>query len=243
MGSSDVDIAMVGQTLADASEKVCSAWDRLEQPPYGVETRPPEIRDAFGELLETLGRWDELDPDQGPGVSRVAEYGLGLIRELSATAALLELRSLSREVELQAYPFAVWAARHGASLGLLEPVVNAVAYLADHSSGPEDLQRLFKGISEIVEAVDPRIRGDLEASGPGSPWRLLLLNRAIVATRSHQPSLMEAAFTAVIRHLPDDAPRFFAEGMEQMDLQEYPPQVRRVMERYYDQWGTGRRAH
>ncbi|MGD2082956.1 MAG: hypothetical protein PVF91_08325 [Chromatiales bacterium] len=241
MDSTEVDIKAVGENLAGASERLSAAWDQLEGPVYGVETTPRQIAAALAQLFEVLGRWVEVEADpQGPGLDRLAGYGLRLIQQLAGSAALLEMAEVSHEVELQAYPFGVWAARHGAPIRLLDPVVNAVAFLANHTTEPDDLQRLFKGISEILEAVDPEIRGDLEAGGP---WRLLLLNRAIVATRSHQPDLMEAAFAAVVRYLPDDASRFFSEGMEQMDLLDYPSHVRRVMQRYFDRWGAGQRVH
>jgi hypothetical protein len=74
---------------------------------------------------------------------------------------------------------------------------------------------------------------DVGRTEPQRPWRVLLLNRAIVATRSHRPALMEVAFDDVVEHLPQEAARFFEEGMAQMDALDYPPQVRAVMERYY----------
>jgi hypothetical protein len=244
MDSTEVDIRAIGATLADAGQRLCAAWDRLEAPPYGVETTPGEMVSALARLFDVLDRRGEVqDQPDGSDLARLTESGLGLIRELSATAALLDRDEIACEVELQAYPFAVWSARLGAPLRLLDPVVNAVAFLANHTTESADLARLFKGISEIIEAVDPAIRGDLQASAPGQPWRLLLLNRAIVATRSHDPDLMEAAFAAVVRHLPDEAARFFTEGMEQMELLEYPAQVRRVMQRYYERWAAGQRTH
>ena len=69
------------------------------------------------------------------------------------------------------------------------------------------------------------------------------MNRAIVATRTHQPDVMEEAFTVLVRHLPEDAPGFFNQGMEQMDLLNYPPHVREVMERYYTKWSVKRSLH
>ena len=83
----------------------------------------------------------------------------------------------------------------------------------------------------------------LEKSNPGRPWRILHLNRAIVATRTHQPDVMDEAFTLLTECLPEDAPGFFSQGMEQMDLLNYPPHVREVMNRYYRKWSVNRSLH
>ena len=44
---------------------------------------------------------------------------------------------------------------------------------------------------------------------------------------------MEPAFNAIVEPLPNDAERFFAEGMEQMAIIDYPEHVRTVVRRYY----------
>ena len=98
-------------------------------------------------------------------------------------------------------------------------------------------------MTEIMAATSPMIARDLEIVNPGRPWRLLNLNRAIVATRTHQPDIMEEAFSTLAEQLPNDAPGFFTQGMEQMDLLNYPPQVREVMDRYYRQWSVNRSLH
>ena len=41
------------------------------------------------------------------------------------------------------------------------------------------------------------------------------------------------AIPALVFRLPEDAPGFFAEGMEQMDIIDYPDHVRHVMQTYY----------
>jgi hypothetical protein len=54
---------------------------------------------------------------------------------------------------------------------------------------------------------------------------------------------MEQAFESLIEHLPEDAPSFFREGMEQMNALDYPEQVRAVMARYYQRWCVPERLH
>ena len=76
----------------------------------------------------------------------------------------------------------------------------------------------------------------LERGNPEHPWRVLNLNRAIVATHTHNPRVMEEAFETLLQNLPEDAPAFFREGMGRMEALNYPPRVREVMERYYRKW-------
>ena len=84
---------------------------------------------------------------------------------------------------------------------------------------------------------------DLEKMNPGRPWRVLLLNYGIVATRSHNTASMEAAFAVLTSKLPEDATRFFSEGMQQMDALDYPSHVRKVMEKYHREWPVNRSLH
>jgi hypothetical protein len=64
-----------------------------------------------------------------------------------------------------------------------------------------------------------------------------------VATRSHDTGLMEDAFSVLTSKLPEDATRFFSEGMGQMDALDYPPHVRTVMEKYHREWPVNRALH
>ena len=125
----------------------------------------------------------------------------------------------------------------------LEPVVDAVARVANSTREPEALESLNGIIRQIIDAVPAVIRQDLETINPGRPWRVLLLNYCIVATRSHNTALMEPAFSLLSENLPADAPRFFTEGMQQMDALNYPDPVRIVMEKYHCKWHVDRSLH
>jgi hypothetical protein len=54
---------------------------------------------------------------------------------------------------------------------------------------------------------------------------------------------MEAAYHTLVSHLPEEAPGFFRQGMQQMDAIGYPPQVRAVVKRWFDMWGSGATRH
>lgn len=201
------------------------------------------LRLALAQLLEVMAR---LDADAGSGqtdsadVTGIGEYALHLAENLVATAARQQPQQQRRESAALIVNLALWIAGRGGRIDTLDPVVDALALHANAIRKPPQLELLSAVFRQIVAAVSPVIRQDLEKFNPGRPWRILLLNQGIVATRSHNTGLMEQAFAVLTRHLPDDAPRFFSEGMQQMDALDYPEPVRRVMQKYHRQWNADR---
>ena len=215
------------------------------------ETGLPMLITAFDQMFEVMTRVEgdrEAIGPQAPGtatgdITELGEYAFKLHENLAAhveQAGLQEDRPLLAE---QAINFAIWVTRMDGQIDTLEPVVDALAMLANSISDAGELKSLSGIMGEIAAAVSPVIREDLEKINPGRPWRVLLLNNGIVATRSHNPDIMEAAFAVLTDHLPEDAARFFTEGMEQMEALNYPPQVRKVMEKYHRQWAVNRSLH
>ena len=90
-------------------------------------------------------------------------------------------------------------------------------------------------MGELIGAVSIQTKFDFDNTGQGHPWRVLNINRGIIATRSHDTSLMEHAFDELIQNFPEDAESFFKQGMEQMEELDYPDHVRAVMSRYFQQ--------
>ena len=187
------------------------------------------------------------DPaDQDPGARTSAPWrtmASKLLTRLAALAGRLHLPLHARRVEGLALPLACWAARRGGELCHPPPAVNAAAAWANSLKAPEELATLYGLMSELIDALSPRLTQDRDALDPNGPWRILLLNRAIVATRSHRPALMELAFQAIVEALPAAAPDFFREALGQMEALDYPPQVRAVVQRYADAWCTRRTLH
>ena len=183
-------------------------------------------------------------PDlDAPDLSALCDHGMELLTRLSAVAGRLHLPLHARRVEGLALPLACWVARRGAELCHPTAAVNAAAAWANSLKAPDELATLHGLMSEVIEALSPMLTQDRDALDPNGPWRILLLNRAIVATRSHRPALMELAFQAVVEALPMAAPDFFREALEQMEILNYPPQVRTVVQRYADVWCTRRTLH
>jgi hypothetical protein len=211
------------------------------------------LSEAFRQLLDVMARVEDDSRNRG-GARTVQRPGSEDITELGEYAARLHdnLATLVKQSDLTdqqpalaglAVDIALWVADHGGRLDSLEGIVDALAQIANRTRDAQDLKRLSAVMGRIIDAVSPLIREDLEKINPGRPWRVLLLNRGIVATRSHDPAVMEEAFTLLTRHLPEDAARFFAEGMQQMEALNYPSHVRRVMERYHRRWSVNRVLH
>lgn len=234
------DIASLFDVFLGHAESLRNAWDSAhEQPPQN----PAQLIDAMSQLAGVLRRFDDAQDVDTQELDTLGEYGLQLLSELSELAAQLQQAEAARGLENLCLSLAVWSARHGGEIQHLAPVVNALAFFANHSQTPEDMQMLLGLANEVYEAVNPKVSEDNDRNDPLRPWRLLLLNRAIIATRTLQPTMMEPVFDNVVEHLPEDAARFFTEGMEQMDIVGYPPQVREVMARYYMAFGTPHQLH
>ncbi len=81
-------------------------------------------------------------------------------------------------------------------------------------------------MTQVADSCTSEIQQDLEPNDQLRPWRLLHINRSIVATRTHDPEIMKKAFDELLTYLPHEADIFFAEGMKEMDALDYPAHVR-----------------
>lgn len=241
------DISYIAAELRRLAEELLTVFDDRGRP---AEADPRAYLASLEDLRTRLhgvedqreGRPGDdkggLEAGQGgePGLGALGDHGIDLLARLAGVAARLHRPAEARAVEGLSLPLACWVARRGGEIDNLGPVVNAVVGLADRLRTPGELERLYVLVSEVVSAVSPRVSQDSAANDPARPWRILLLNRAIVATRSQQPALMEEAFEHLTDQLPQDAPGFFREGIEQMEALDYPPPVRAVMARWADRW-------
>ena len=183
--------------------------------------------------LQPQAQWDEGQPQREPAdMTELGEYGIGLLQDMAQWALTLELEKERQLVESLSVPVALWTARHGGQVNTLEPVVNSLAAGANQLHEPQALGALARSMGEIVAAAGPEAREGAESGNPASPWRILNLNRGIVAARSQDPAVMEEAFEALLNQLPEDAAAFFEEGLRQTDQPGYPAAAREVLERF-----------
>lgn len=233
------------QRFRRAAAQVVQCFE-ARRPPNNDQVTPAQLREALEQFLAIVHRIDQEEGETGPvymeDVSQLGDYGLTLLLDMMTWATRLALEEPRKELEAVTLAATDWIVRHQGEIRTLDPVVNAFAGLANRTRDTATLEALTAFMGQVIHQASAFIKQDLEKNNPGRPWRLLHLNRGIVATRSHNPALMEEVFEELVRTLPEDAPGFFAEGMQQMEALNYPAPVRAVMRRYFDRW-TRPRMH
>ena len=185
---------------------------------------------------ESIGLLEEKD------ISQIGQYSLDIL-EAMVSFVQNKTGEQNRDLLRLSLPISLWVARRGGKLSQIDMVVNSLAGYANEVKESHLLAELASTIKEVVDACDDNIKNDLEQTNMMRPWRILNLNYGIVATRSHQPELIEKAYDALVKNLPQDARGFFKEGLQQMDIVGYPDEVREVVERYNKMWGTDSVLH
>jgi len=235
-----VDAGFLADQYQELSEPLLKAWDDADA--EGEATALPLLYSAMLKLIAVLRSLeiesDELEhhPDvlECHELTTLGEYGTQLLMETAEWARRYRHEDLAHGLEALVLPLALLISRHEGELKEVSPLVHQLALLANQLQTPTELTQLYRIIDEVLDAMNPAFSESYEADpDPANPWRLLLLNRAIVATRSHNTKLMEPAFDAVVELLPGDCEVFFEEAMEQMEIIDYPEAVRELVKNYY----------
>jgi hypothetical protein len=243
-----LDLDYIGQRFDAIAPAVVSAGMKagVEDPDHS----PLALQQAMHrlmELLEILTRQMITTAEKAPTsldeLSELGDYGIKLLVDFSSVAAGLKMPQESEALEDLTLPMALWIVRHQGELRTFEPVINSLARLANRFREPSQLQQLYDLSVELIQAMEPLMQQERRRIEKVHPWSILLMNQAIIATRSYRPELIEEAYQTLCRLLPDQAPDFFREGMEQMNALNYPQQVKEVVEKYYNLWGQPRTLH
>lgn len=202
------------------------------------------LGDALRQLLDMLDLMQDSPPGAGAAndLNTLGEYGLHLLDDLNRLSAQAALPEISTAFEQLCLPLGLWLARNGVEIQYLAPIVNAIASYTNSYRKPDPMIHLFAACTEVLDAVSPGIE-DSASDDPHHPWRLLILNRAVIATRSHNPDLIRHAFDHVIESLPGEAQRFLSEAMEQVAVTDYPERVRDMVRQYFLQHSVSGQLH
>lgn len=163
----------------------------------------------------------------------IGDHGFILLLKLIDLMERLDLPHKRKEIEQISLVFARWIFRYDGKINHLEPVVNAFAQLASLMQDKTSLTALSDLMGRVVDGCSLEIKQDLDEINQMRPWRLLHINRGIVATRTYDVDIMKKAFDELLIYLPDEAPEFFNEGMKEMEELNYPSHVRELMEFYH----------
>ena len=163
----------------------------------------------------------------------IGEHAFILLLKLINLMEKLDLPHKRRELEQVSLVFARWVIQYSGQLNHIEPITNAFAHSANNMTDKRSLRALVELMTMVVNACSDPIKHDLDSSSLYRPWRLLLINRSIVATRTHDLGLIKQVFDDMVFYLPQDAASFFSEGMDEINSLDYPPEVQKLIEQYF----------
>ncbi len=201
----------------------------------GLDNLLGKFEEFFNIVASVNMRANEDKMIEPSEATEISDYGFVLLLKLVDLMERLDLPHKRREIEQISLVITRWTISYNGTINYLEPVVNAIAQLANLMHEKEALLALADLIADIVDHCSLDLKKDQADSEELRPWHLLHVNRGIVATRTHDLDTMKQAFDEFLIYLPQEAPGFFAEGMKEMEALDYPPHVRRVMEFYFNQ--------
>jgi len=218
-----------------------------ELAPSSANNEAVSVAELLTASLESIDIMKRVDADMSAGnsdinaedITQIGDYMLSLLMNLGDLAAQQSQSQNMLYLHRLSLPVAMWVSQYQGEIKQLEIIVNAIATLANEIKEPRKLAEFAELIEKIVTHVNADIRRDLEAANQMRPWLILNMNWGIVATRSHDVAMMKRVFDAMINNIPVEAKQFFAEGMQQMEVVNYPPHVREVMQQYHQTLGGG----
>lgn len=222
----------IAATILDIHRQSMDVMSREQSPEHIIEGIDQFLRIATQLDMSQ----DTADAIADKDVTQLGDYGLSLLMDLQQWAGQRELPDLTSDIHLITLSTVDWIVRHAGQIQILEPVVDALANIANHSTQPAKLISLTEFMNKVQHACASILRNDPEKTNTSRPWRILCLNRCITATRSHDLSQMEKSFDFMIQSMPEEAPRFFSEGMQEMDKLNYPTHIKIVLQQYFDQY-------
>jgi hypothetical protein len=244
--------------INDACINVVNSYEQAtDQNLQSVEVKPDQIATALEQFVDIMQMIEidyasklvvsnspkkfainyHDDGDQNPlsndEISEIGNYGLELIENLSEWAGNLDMPEEEHHLHAIMVVVALWVARRGGYLSTIDTVVDTLAAMANACYEPHILAELSDVMGELINAVSQEAKKQEVKSKGLQPWRILNINRGIIATRTHDPQIMEPVFEQLVHNIPEDASMFFEQGMQQVEELDYPTNVREVMNRYY----------
>jgi hypothetical protein len=202
----------------------------------GQEVTPPLLAEAVRECLETCQLVDaEEQVLPLEEVDELCTYALECLTDMGLWAWQLKFDAHRIAIEDLALDMAQWFIKHGGEITVLEPVVNALARQANQTHDTAGLNALFDCACGVIAHVAPGIAESTDRDTL-QQWLTLHFNCAIIATRTQQPDLMNAAYDLLETHLPAHCQAFYAEGVRESAKPVYGPHVGTMMRERLAKW-------
>jgi hypothetical protein len=205
--------------------------------PAEIVTSLQQLKDIVQNSAEQPGKLAASE------VTEIGEFTMQLLSDTSQTLQRLNDIDLQQLNGILAVSIALWVGAQGGQINMLEPLVDTLAWLANQLDDEQSLAELSKILGDLMNTCSLAITSDLDNTNPGRPWRILNINRGIVATRSHNTELIRDAYETLIKNLPQDAAGFFTQGLSEMDRVGYPDHVREVVQEYADKHSSTSTIH
>jgi hypothetical protein len=218
----DIQPIRFGDEGQAATRELLRRFDSLAR-----EARLPAA--ALQRIRAQLATLEALDRQYGGLAALEVEDAGELVAALHTDLAYLEDDDLIVGV-------ALWAIRHGVAIGVVEPVVNALATRSNRAASKQEIAAVFGLMQGLIAHLAERLAADLERSNPERPWRVAHVNLAITAIRTEDPAMIDFAFDALDAALPDERAGFYAEALALALAPGIAPAVRARIEARHHKW-------
>ncbi|MBC7779126.1 MAG: hypothetical protein H7125_03380 [Proteobacteria bacterium] len=231
--------------LKAAARDIVAAFEVAGIPP-GNKITPTMLVDALDVFFDDCER---IDREYGPtaevlaeDVTAIADQLFECLHDLGNWADRLKLRGARVAVIDISLEVAQWCMRHRGQLRQIGPVVAALANRANLAGSLDACVALSDAYEAVITNVAARLQADHLSKDPLRPWRQLLINAAIVSTRSRDLKKMDRAYKRLEAHLPSECPAFFQQAAHQVAGLGFSVEARAMVQARNVKWTSRSRA-
>lgn len=217
-----------------ATRELLRRFEHLARRRPELATRP--LQRHFRTLEAIDRQYGGLSPLPLEDVPELVAALLTDLAHLEQDARRTDLHEDLEDVAHLTIGVALWAMRHQATVPVVEPVANALAIRSNRAVGKEELAAVYGLMQGLIDHVGPGLAPDLERSNPERPWRILHANLAITAIRTEDAAMMDYAFDALDRALPDERAGFYSQALALALAPGIAPSVRERIEARHLKW-------
>lgn len=256
------DVNAISETIGEVATSVVSAYNEaLTVHPRDNALSPDRLAESLDQFIDILMLIevdkanavmfqdvprhlndslyvDDVKPLDAAEISEIGNHGLGLLQTLADWALTLHLPVVQHQIQFVMVAVSLWVARHGGTLYKLDSVTSTITALANATMDSDVLTELSHAMGELIHAVSEDIHDNVSTVEQKRSWRALNISRGIIATRSHNVAEMEQVFQELVSNIPEEASIFFEEGLQQLDMLDYPMHIKNIMVKYFRQHTT-----